>query len=1432
MKNIAARFICIALLTFIVLSPLWGQLERDSVTIILDEQGLGVVRVADLDGDGDDDILGSRNARDGHLAFFENLDGQGTLGWPVVFGDSSWSEVNSRPYYFELGDMDNDGDLDIVDGLSVRQPYPYLENNGSAVFSSIGSPLPPEDWVKDYDAFRVVDMNEDGWLDILFYNTSSRRLYVNWNQGAGQAFQFGEIYFLGYHHLNKFAELEVSDYDQDGDLDILIFSTIQYNPVDAPFKSLVLEFIESENGIYQHSTSNDLQLEINEGNVTYDIDASLADMDADGTPDLVYCHQPFHGWPSEEDLVIWRNEGMGSFSFHDRLSGYQSHILQDLNQDGLPDIVALREIAQLGLDEHLYEWLENQGSLSFEPHLIDSLYTGQSIKPGDFNNDGKTDLLSYGLLGSVSYSLDHDASVLYVRYAQGGSVSFATPSALTKAFGYIRDIAIQDVNLDGQKDILVAVSNGVRWIENLGAGEVFSPPATLWDVSTTVGDFRFTNLNDDAFIDGVGTLKQYNGQNAVAVWTGSDTALVLANVELSHIDKFALGKLDADTDIDILTVNAAGECSILWNELVSGDTIIAEAVNLTPVATSAEIRNIGLADLNLDGMNDLLLSTEDEVYYAINLDNSGTFDDWELGFELKTSSRFFVGDYNADGLADIRMRVITGNEGFMTMITYDTSSQAFRSPRIIGNIGRYFGLDEVPLNDDLKPDFLDGEGFSLNMSDSEYLTEPYVPSPFTDRLHPLLYHNAIRADLNNDGSAELVTGPFGVAAYDLGFLNETTVEGLIYWDTTGNCTFDSIYPPLPNAQLTLNSGINYQHTTTTPDGHYGFYMPDAPQHILTAVPMSEYWEVCPADTTLDNNGPHVVHFAASANVDCPLMELDLALSSIPQCFPSTVSMAYRNVGTIPAAPVMVRLTFDERMTPVQSTPPWISITDTSLVFEITEVGVGEEGQIVVDMEPDCQNLMLGEVLCYEASITPDTLCDPMLASWDGASLQASYFCEGDSIAFRIENTGDGAMAVPKPYQLNIVNDDIVLLEVGSVQLGAGEADTLYALADTESFLLEIEQPDGHPNPEPVSLLTEGCLSPIDTSLLNDFPGSNGDGFVVERCRAVVGPYDPNIKVAVPEGYGEYNFIAADQPIQYTIHFQNVGTDKARTVTILDELSDQLDLSTFQAGPASHEHEWIILPDRTLNITFPDINLPDSTSNEAESHGFFSFTVQPVDGILPFTSIENEAAIYFDFNPPIITNRTWHLIEKPSVAEAYYVTLCPGDIYLDVAVEQDTIFKEWYEMPEQDSIIWHHINVLTVEDTTEVFVTLDEPGEWQGIDISQDTIITETLMSALGCDSIVSYQVAIVSGLDNPLWAQHILLAPNPARERVKLSWQGLPATGGSVRIYQALGQVVAEQRINSGSQSCQWDVQGWPSGIYWVEMNLAGQLARWRLMVE
>jgi hypothetical protein len=63
----------------------------------------------------------------------------------------------------------------------------------------------------------------------------------------------------------------------------------------------------------------------------------------------------------------------------------------------------------------------------------------------------------------------------------------------------------------------------------------------------------------------------------------------------------------------------------------------------------------------------------------------------------------------------------------------------------------------------------------------------------------------------------------------------------------------------------------------------------------------------------------------------------------------------------------------------------------------------------------------------------------------------------------------------------------------------------------------------------------------------------------------------------------------------------------------------------------------------LTFTFNNIHLPDSNVNEAASQGFVSFRIAQKPDVPLGAEIYNEAAIYFDFNEPVITNRTLHTV---------------------------------------------------------------------------------------------------------------------------------------------------------------------------------------------
>ena len=106
---------------------------------------------------------------------------------------------------------------------------------------------------------------------------------------------------------------------------------------------------------------------------------------------------------------------------------------------------------------------------------------------------------------------------------------------------------------------------------------------------------------------------------------------------------------------------------------------------------------------------------------------------------------------------------------------------------------------------------------------------------------------------------------------------------------------------------------------------------------------------------------------------------------------------------------------------------------------------------------------------------------------------------------------------------------------------------------------------------------------------------------------ITGSVDPNDKQVWP--HDRYD-LAVDSVLDYTIRFQNTGTDTAFTVVITDTLRSELDMGTFQAGASTHPCTISFMPDRVVVWGFANILLPDSNVNEPLSHGFIGFRIRP------------------------------------------------------------------------------------------------------------------------------------------------------------------------------------------------------------------------------
>ena len=144
---------------------------------------------------------------------------------------------------------------------------------------------------------------------------------------------------------------------------------------------------------------------------------------------------------------------------------------------------------------------------------------------------------------------------------------------------------------------------------------------------------------------------------------------------------------------------------------------------------------------------------------------------------------------------------------------------------------------------------------------------------------------------------------------------------------------------------------------------------------------------------------------------------------------------------------------------------------------------------------------------------------------------------------------------------------------------------------------------------------------------------------------VVGSYDPNDKRASPSAMTPSQLLNKEA-IEYTIRFQNTGTFLAEHVRITDTLSSDLEWESFEYLSASHENQWN-MSNGVLAFQFDNIQLPDSNANEPDSHGFVKFRIKPSQNLVLGDDVVNIANIFFDFNPPVITDPSTFMIDVSS-----------------------------------------------------------------------------------------------------------------------------------------------------------------------------------------
>jgi uncharacterized repeat protein (TIGR01451 family) len=132
--------------------------------------------------------------------------------------------------------------------------------------------------------------------------------------------------------------------------------------------------------------------------------------------------------------------------------------------------------------------------------------------------------------------------------------------------------------------------------------------------------------------------------------------------------------------------------------------------------------------------------------------------------------------------------------------------------------------------------------------------------------------------------------------------------------------------------------------------------------------------------------------------------------------------------------------------------------------------------------------------------------------------------------------------------------------------------------------------------------------------------------------------DPNDMLVNPQGCGTGGAITG-QELTYSIHFQNVGAGPAHDIVIRDSLDKDLEPLSLRLVSSSHKITRMqVEPDNDLVISFQGIELPPQWRDSPGSNGSVVFAIHPKKSYQDGTIIDNGAAIFFDSNPPVMTNR--------------------------------------------------------------------------------------------------------------------------------------------------------------------------------------------------
>jgi hypothetical protein len=322
------------------------------------------VFVADLDGDGDQDVL-SASVLDDKIAWYENTDGAGNFtAQPAI------STAADGAHSVFAADLDGDGDLDVLSASQGDDKIAWYENtDGAGSFGSEQTIDTAALWARSVFAG---DVDGDGDQDVLVAHADEVTWYENTDGGGN----FGSERVISAA-AGAATSVLAADLDGDGDLDA----------VSALFEADEIAWYENTDGAGNFTAQPALSTTADGATSVF-----AADLDGDGDLDVL------SGSYVADEIAWYENtDGAGSFGSEQVIStatdGPWSVFAADLDGDGDLDVLSASQT-----DDKL-SWYQNQtihGGAAYPTQTTISTAAdyATSVFAADLNGDGDLDVLS------------------------------------------------------------------------------------------------------------------------------------------------------------------------------------------------------------------------------------------------------------------------------------------------------------------------------------------------------------------------------------------------------------------------------------------------------------------------------------------------------------------------------------------------------------------------------------------------------------------------------------------------------------------------------------------------------------------------------------------------------------------------------------------------------------------------------------------------------------------------------------------------------------------------------------------------------------------------------------------------------------------------------------------------------------------------------